>query len=104
MNRYWLLLAHAGEEHEVATEGIWHSLTSEWYVLLLVVLNISLLIVLAVYFLSKKSTSATIVALEFVLLISAILTFEKLPYYATMAIIAGFGLSFFTVWNGLRKS
>jgi len=104
MNNFWITLAHAGEDHEVVTEGIWHSLTSEWYVLLLIVLNISLVLVMAVYFLSKKSTSATTVAIEFVLLISAILTFEKLPYYATLAIVVGFGLSFFTVWNGLRKT
>jgi hypothetical protein len=61
----------------------------------LVVLNISLILVIAVYFLSKKSTSATVVALELVLLVSAILTFEKLPHYATLAIIIGFGLSLF---------
>mgnify|MGYP003381492893 CR=1 FL=1 len=37
------LLAHAGEDHEAATEGLWHSLSNEWYVLLLVVLNLSLI-------------------------------------------------------------
>ena len=104
MNKFWLLLAHAGEEHEVAGEGLWHSLSSEWYFLLLIVLAVSLLVVLTVYFLSKKSLAATVVALELVLLIGAILTFETLPIYATLAIIIGFGLSFFTVINGLRNS
>ena len=101
MDRF-ILLAHAGEKHETATEGFMHTLANSWYSVPMVVLLI-ILILMLVNVVTKGSLTATIITAQFLLLVGGILLFQLMPVLSMLFIVVGFALSLFVVINGLRN-
>lgn len=94
-------LAHAGEVHESGGEGVWHTLTSEWYVALPVYVLVLIVLTAAAYLVSHKSKSAAITVLMAVLLIGGVSLYSASPVVSILSLAAGFALALGTMVVGV---